>query len=112
MATWQFHPFLATREAYERKPFTHAKNIRTLLEVIQKKTTYLRGQLQLKGTKQDYPEDLGGRNKYESEDKKTLTIEYNNIIELKELLKTIEYNEEKIDRVNLYGMGFFLKMRG
>jgi hypothetical protein len=112
MASWYFHPFVPTKEAYERKPFSHAKNIRTLLEVIQKNSIYLRGQLQLKGAKEDYPEEFGGRNKYESEDKKILTIEYNNIMELKEFLKTIEYNEEKIERVNLYGMGFFLKMRG
>jgi len=111
MATWYFHPFLATKEAYETKPFSHAKNIRTLLELIQKNSMYFRGQLQLKGTIQDYPKDFGGRTKYESEDKKIITVEYNNTVELKELLKTIEFNEEKIERVNLYGLGFFLKMR-
>ena len=94
------------------KPFSHAKNIRILLKLIENHSMYLRGQLQLKGTTQDYPEDFGGRNKYDSEDNKILTVEYNNTMELKQLLNTIEFNEEKIERVNLYGVGFFLKMRG
>jgi len=112
MSYWHYHPFLATKEAYDTKPFTFAKNIKALvLEISGKKSNLLRGQLQLKGGKQDYPEDFGGKNKYESEDKQTFTVEYNNIRELSEYLKAIEYNEEKIERVILYGLGFFLKMR-
>jgi len=112
MTTWHFHPFLPTKEAYETRPFQRAKNIYDLIGLLEQTSFYLRGQLQVKGTKTDYPEEFTGKQNYESEDKQLYTIQYNSTKELKYFLKKIEYKEEKIERINLFGKGFFLKMRG
>ena len=111
MSGWSFHPFDPKKDAYDKRPFTFAKNIQQIHQLLKATALQVRGQLILKGSKQDYPNELG-KTAYESEDmdfKQFVTLEYNSADELNEFLQTIKYKEEVISRVVLYQHGYFIK---
>ena len=109
MGSWTFHPVKPTKEAYEQKQFEHAKHIHHILELLSTLPSYqVRGQLVLKGTSQDYPEEfkvLG----HTSLDSSQFYIEFRHMNDLKDLLQKIEFKEAKLNRIFLYSHGFFLK---
>ena len=111
MSGWSFHPFDPRKEAYDKRSFTYAKNIQTIHQILTTTTPQVRGQLILKGSKQDYPNELA-KPAYETEDmdfKKSVTLEYNSADELKEFLEIIKYKEESVKRIVLYQQGYFIK---
>ena len=111
MSGWSFHPFDPKKDAYDKRPFTFAKNIQQIHQLLNASSLQVRGQLILKGSKQDYPNDIG-KNGYETDDmdlKQFVTIEYNSANELDEFLQTIKYKEEVVSRIVLYQHGYFIK---
>ena len=111
MSGWSFHPFDPKKDAYDKRPFIFAKNIQQIHQLLKATALQVRGQLILKGVKQDYPNELA-KIAYETEDmdfKKFVTIEYNSVNELEEILQTIKYKEEVVSRVVLYQHGYFIK---
>ena len=111
MSGWSFHPFDPRKEAYDKRSFTYAKNIQTILQLLKASTLKVYGQLLLKGSKQDYPNELA-KPAYETEDmnfKKYIILEYTSANELEEFLQIIKYKEESIQRVVLYQHGYFIK---
>jgi hypothetical protein len=109
MSTWTFYPFDPRKEAFDNRPFKHAKTLQTILQLFSEASIRPRGQLLLKGGKADHPIDFG-KNTFESETmdfKKCLTIEYNSVHELKELLGKVK--EQSVSRVIIYQHGYFIQ---
>jgi len=108
MPTWTFHPIKATKEAYEQKPFEYAKDIRHMLGLMSTTSHHICGQIVLVGTMELYPTEWWV-NGHASLDQTRVYICFKNINQLKDILNTLEYKEEKIERIFLYNCGFFRK---
>jgi hypothetical protein len=107
MNSWNFYPILATKEAFENRIFTRASDLKKLLQSIQTANLKdVRGQILLKDIKKPYPDY---KPLFESSDGTGVYIEYNTLLELKDILTLIEFKEEKVERIILYTHGFFIK---
>jgi len=109
MSSWTFHPIKPTKEAYEQKQFENAKHIHHILALLSTLPPYqVRGQLVLKGTQKDYPDEFKvlGHNALDSSH---VYVQFRHMNDLKCLLQKIEFKEAKISRIFLYTFGFFLK---
>lgn len=106
MSHWQFDSFYPTKDAYESRMFKTAKSIKEIIHLVESTKLRIRGQFVLKGRIVDYPKTYGLL-KFESNN--CMYVDFNNIMELLEFINSIEWKEEKVDRIIFYNIGYFHK---
>ena len=106
MNSWKFYPMLATKEAFDNRIFDNALDLRKVLKTMDDSTLPITGQILLKGKKESYPKHTI---LFESHDGSGVYIEYDTLLDLKEILKTIHFKEELVERIIIYKHGFFIK---
>jgi len=106
MNHWYFDPFYPTKHAYDNRMFKTAKSIKEIIQLVESAKIRVRGQFVLKGYSIDYPK-IHGLLKFEANN--CMYVDFNNSMELLDFINSIEWKEEKVDRIIFYNIGYFHK---